>query len=74
MTVPLALIANDRQYGITRARIREFEEALAHAAEQYRDADSIVARAMRDQTVSQLNDLREQVRKYEALRDSEDFE
>jgi len=74
MTASQLLITNDRQYRITRARIREFEEALAHADEQYRDADPILSRAMHDQIASQLDDLREQVNEYEALRDSEDFE
>jgi DNA-binding XRE family transcriptional regulator len=62
------MIANERQYRITQAAVREFEQALAglEAAETQRPPE--VRRLLRDAMVRQLEELREQVTAYEALR------
>jgi len=63
------MIANERQYRITKAAAREFEDALAHldTMEARRPAD--LRRVMREAIESQLEELREQLAEYEALRD-----
>jgi DNA-binding Xre family transcriptional regulator len=62
------MIANERQYRITKTAVREFEEALdrLETAEAHRPPD--VRRVMREAIESQLDELREQVTEYEALR------
>src|SRR2546423_2107290 len=62
------MIANERQYGITKAAAREFEAALAglDTAEAHRPPE--LRRVMREAIESQLEELREQLAEYEALR------
>jgi len=66
------MITNERQHRITRAEIRRFEDALAHAhADEPGDLDSRILRAMIEGLESQLEELREQVQQYEALRNGD---
>ena len=63
------MIKNEKQYRITRAQLRRFEEALAEIALRKRPAN-IAPRlwdAQRHAAESQLQDLREQVATYERL-------
>ena len=63
------MIKNEKQYRITKAQARRFEEALAELARQERPAN-IAPRlweAQREAAKSQLHDLREQVEAYESL-------
>jgi ribosome-binding protein aMBF1 (putative translation factor) len=63
------MIKNEKQYRITKAQARRFEEALAELARQERPSN-IAARlwqAQRDAARSQLQDLREQILAYERL-------
>jgi DNA-binding Xre family transcriptional regulator len=62
------MIANERQYRITNAAAREFEEALARleTVEAHRPPD--LRRVMREAMESQLDELREEIAEYEALR------
>lgn len=62
------MIANERQYRITNAAAREFGEALARldTVEAHRSPD--IRRVMREAMESQLEDLREELSEYEALR------
>ncbi|MGH2459884.1 MAG: hypothetical protein ACRDIY_13580 [Chloroflexota bacterium] len=55
------MIANERQYRITQARIREFEEAVERieTVEAHRPPE--LRRVMREATENQLAELREQV-------------
>lgn len=62
------MIANERQYRITRAEAERFEEALAQSDESISDLDPRLHRAMREGLESQLQELREQLAEYEALR------
>lgn len=62
------MIANERQYRITQSAAREFEEALERldAVEAHRSTE--LRQVMRDAMESQLDDLREQLAEYDALR------
>ncbi|MGH2410915.1 MAG: helix-turn-helix domain-containing protein [Chloroflexota bacterium] len=62
------MITNERQYRITKAAIHEFEEALdrLETVEAHRPPER--RRVMREATESQLEELREQVAEYDALR------
>jgi hypothetical protein len=62
------MIANERQYRITRTAAREFEEALdrLEAVEAHRPPE--LRRVMREAMESQLEELREELADYEALR------
>ena len=62
------MIKNDRQYAVTKRQIQIFEEGLAEFTTEHgaRPVDPI-KRAQRDALESQLSDLREQLRDYEAL-------
>ena len=62
------MIANERQYRITNAAAREFEEALVRldTVEAHRSPD--MRRVMREAMESQLEELREELAEYDALR------
>ena len=63
------MIKNEKQYRITKAQARRFEEALAELARQERPS-SITPRlwqAQRDAAESQLQELQEQIDAYERL-------
>ena len=62
------MIANERQHRITRTAAREFEEALARleTVEAHRPPE--LRRVMREAMESQLEELREELADYEALR------
>ena len=61
------MIANERQLRITKAALREFEEALARldTVEAHRPPE--MRRVMREAIESQLQELREQLAEYDAL-------
>ncbi|MFN7925714.1 MAG: helix-turn-helix domain-containing protein [Bryobacteraceae bacterium] len=63
------MIKNEKQYRITRAQARRFEEALDELARQQRPADigPRLWRAQREAAESQLRDLQEQLDAYEQL-------
>lgn len=62
------MIANERQYRITRTAAREFEEALARleTVEAHRPPE--LRRVMREAMESQLEELLEELAEYDALR------
>lgn len=63
------MIKNQKQYRITKAQVRRFEESLEELAHQSRPAN-ITPRlwgAQRDAAAAQLDELREQVEAYERL-------
>jgi ribosome-binding protein aMBF1 (putative translation factor) len=63
------MIKNEKQYRITRAQVRRFEEALVELTQQQRPAN-ISARlwdAQRQAAQTQLEELREQVEEFERL-------
>jgi leucyl aminopeptidase (aminopeptidase T) len=62
------MIANERQYRITRTAARELEEALARleTVEAYRPPE--LRRVMREAMESQFEELREELADDEALR------
>ncbi|MBI4218596.1 MAG: helix-turn-helix domain-containing protein [Chloroflexi bacterium] len=62
------MIANERQYRITKAAMERFEEALAKSQEPRTERDPRLQQAMREGIESQLEELREQLAEYEALR------
>jgi len=63
------MIKNEKQYRITKAQARRFEEALAGLARQERPANIAprLWQAQRDAAESQLRELREQIDDYERL-------
>lgn len=62
------MIANERQYRITKAEANKFEQALGRldVVEAHRSA--AMRHVMREAIESQLDELREQLADYEALR------
>ncbi|MHB8644454.1 MAG: helix-turn-helix transcriptional regulator [Thermomicrobiales bacterium] len=62
------MIANERQYRITKAEVERFEQAIAHGTEQSIHLHPRLRQAMQEGLESQLADLREQLDEYEALR------
>ena len=62
------MIANERQFRITNAAAREFEEALTNleTVEAHRPPE--LRRVMREAMESHLEELREEIAAYEALR------
>ena len=67
------MITNERQYRITKAELKRFEESLAtHDARQVSPGvDTRVHQAMRDAIASEAEELRSQLNHYEQLRDGE---
>jgi ribosome-binding protein aMBF1 (putative translation factor) len=63
------MITNERQYRITKGEIERFEQALAKVGEQNKTQHPKMRKAMRAGMESQLQELREEVAEYEALRD-----
>lgn len=65
------MIKNDRQYRITKAAVSRFEEALRHfesgKAPTEPGVHPAIQRAQYEATVSQLDELRSQLREYEDL-------
>jgi hypothetical protein len=62
------MIANDLQYRVTRTAAREFEEALARLDQTEGHRSPEMRALMRDAMESQLEDLRQQLADYDALR------
>lgn len=65
------MITNERQYRITKAQLKRFDEdLLAHDARTpTADVDPRLHQAMRDALVSEADELRAQLEHYEQLRD-----
>ena len=63
------MIKNEKQYRITRAQVRRFEDALTELAKESRPANITprLWQAQHDGAASQLQDLRDQVNAYEQL-------
>jgi ribosome-binding protein aMBF1 (putative translation factor) len=63
------MIKNEKQYRITKAQARRFEDALAELAAQRRPANITprLWRVQREAAASQLADLREQLASYDRL-------
>ncbi len=65
------MITNERQYRITKAQLKRFDEDLAvhDARAPSADVDPRIRQAMRDALASEAEELRAQVERYEQLRD-----
>jgi ribosome-binding protein aMBF1 (putative translation factor) len=61
------MIANERQYRITKNWLRRFQEARANVEERH-DLQPRARRALRDQYDSQVEELGAQLAEYESLR------
>src|SRR5260370_28700454 len=63
------MIKNEKQYRITKAQVRRFQDALGELAGQERPSNiaSRLWRAQREAAQSQMEELREQVEAYERL-------
>jgi ribosome-binding protein aMBF1 (putative translation factor) len=64
------MIKNEREYRITRAQASKFEHALSQLAapEGAAELHPLIQKAQKDALQSQLDELREQIAEYEALR------
>jgi ribosome-binding protein aMBF1 (putative translation factor) len=65
------MIKNEREYRISRAQAAKFEQALADLSSQGSGEDRLhplLQKAQRDSLQSQLDDLREEIAAYEALK------
>lgn len=66
------MITNERQYRITRAQLRRFEEALsAHTAVAHQGVDLRLVTAEREALASQILDLRSELEEYERWKASD---
>jgi DNA-binding transcriptional regulator YiaG len=65
------VITNERQYRITKAQLKRFEDDLAahDARTPSADVDPRLRQAMRDALASEAEELRAQLKRYEQLRD-----
>jgi len=63
------VITNERQYRISKAQLKRFEDDLAAQGSPAADVDPRLHRAMRDALASEANELRAQLKRYEQLRD-----
>jgi len=65
------LIANERQYRISKAELRRFEEAVNAQSDREGGSriDPRIEKAMRASLQSEMDELRRQIRRYEDLRD-----
>jgi DNA-binding transcriptional regulator YiaG len=65
------VITNERQYRITKAQLKHFEDDLAvhDARAPSTDVDPRMQGAMRDALASEVEELRAQLERYEQLRD-----
>ncbi|MCC6585298.1 MAG: helix-turn-helix transcriptional regulator [Bryobacterales bacterium] len=70
------MIKNEKQYRITKAQARRFEESLAELEKQDRPTNIAprLWQAQRDAAESQLRDLRDQIDAYEQLHMGKDDE
>jgi len=62
------MIANELQRRVTQTAIRDFEEALARLDEDAKDRPEWIRKGLREGMESQVADLRQELREYEALR------
>ena len=62
------MITNERQYLNTKAEVARFEQALAKADEQNKHLHAALRKAAREGLESQTEELRQQLKEYEALR------
>jgi DNA-binding Xre family transcriptional regulator len=67
------VITNERQYRITKAQLKRFEDDLAahDARSATAGVDSRLHHAMRDALASEADELRAQLERYEQLRDGQ---
>ncbi len=63
------MIANERQYRITKRWLERFEQARTGVEQEGGDLQPRARKALRDQYESQIEELREQLAEYDALRD-----
>lgn len=62
------MIANERQYAITRAQVERFQQTLDGAAAKGAKLHPRASKAMREGLESQLQDLRAELAEYERLK------
>jgi ribosome-binding protein aMBF1 (putative translation factor) len=67
------MIRNEREYRITKAQAAKFERALSQLSTSGEGVQlhPLVQKAQRDAVQSQLEELKEQIAEYEALRDGQ---
>jgi transcriptional regulator with XRE-family HTH domain/Zn-dependent peptidase ImmA (M78 family) len=66
-----AMIKNEKQYRVTQSQTKKFEEALTQLTQNLsknKEVHPLLLKAQQDALQSQLNDLREELLEYEALK------
>ena len=67
------MISNLREYRISKAQAKRFQNALEHFDQHPPEGDPILVRAQRDSLASQLEDLLEEIQAFEALQNSNEL-
>lgn len=65
------MIKNERQYRVTQAQAKKFEQALAQLNKKFgkeKEVHPLLWKAQKDSLQSQLSELREEIEEYEALK------
>lgn len=61
------MIKNEKQYKITKSKLKDFEKSLKVCQkEEY--PDQVIYKAMKDSLKSQMDDLKQEIREYEKLK------
>jgi DNA-binding XRE family transcriptional regulator len=66
------MIANKRQYGITKNWVKKFQEALLELEQRKSELHPIAFKAQRASLVSQLETFDEEIKTFEALQKSDE--
>jgi DNA-binding XRE family transcriptional regulator len=67
------MISNLREYRISKAQAKRFQDALEHFDLHAPEGDPILVRAQHDSLASQLEDLLEEIQAFEALQNSNEL-
>ncbi len=61
------MIKNEKQYKITKSKLKDFERSLKVCREG-KYSDPVIHKAMKDSLKSQMDDLKKEIREYEKLK------
>ena len=62
------MIKNEKQYKITKSKLKDFERSLKVCREG-KFSDPVIHKAMKNAIKSQMDDLKKEIREYEKLKD-----
>ena len=61
------MIKNEKQYKITKSKLKDFERSLK-VCQEGKHPDPVIHKAMKDSLKSQMDDLKKEIREYEKLK------